>query len=199
LAKRLGNGEIIMISNLPGTGVAPTAVAEQQTTISNSPTPPTGPIKNYTVQQAAALTGLSEHNLRYYERIGLIKPVQRQESSGHRRYDRDDLVKLEALACLRATGMPIDQMRRYFELRADGGVHADAAELQVLLSRHLAELHRRMAELQAHMRYVALKIDYWRAVEAHDEVSAASIAREAAELVHAAVLPLAVVTVTSST
>ena len=49
----------------------------------------------YTVQQAAALTGLSEHTLRYYERIGLIQPVARQESSGHRRYGPADLAKLE--------------------------------------------------------------------------------------------------------
>jgi DNA-binding transcriptional MerR regulator len=73
------------------------------------------------VQQAAALTGLSEHTLRCYERIGLIKPVPRQESSGHRRYGPDDLIKLETLACLRATGMTIDQMRGYFELGSVGG------------------------------------------------------------------------------
>ena len=139
------------------------------------------------MQQAAALTGLGEHTLRYYEKIGLIKPVQRQISSGHRRYGADDLAKLETLACLRATGMPIEQMRRYFELRSHG---SDAApEQQALLSEHLQELQRRMAELQTHMKYVALKIDYWRAVEAHDEATAASIAREAAELVHSAVLP----------
>jgi DNA-binding transcriptional MerR regulator len=140
------------------------------------------------VQQAAALTGLSEHTLRYYERIGLIEPVQRQESSGHRRYNRADLVKLEAVACLRATGMPIDQMRRYFELRSEGGYNADAAELQVLLSNHLQELHRRVAELEAHIEYVGLKIDYWRAVEAHDEQTAATLARKAQELIHATVL-----------
>jgi DNA-binding transcriptional MerR regulator len=84
-------------------------------------------MENYTVQQAAALTGLSEHTLRYYERIGLIQPVARQESSGHRRYGAADLAKLESLACLRATGMPIEQMRRYFELRAGGGGEEDGS------------------------------------------------------------------------
>lgn len=141
-------------------------------------------VESYTVQQAAALTGLSEHTLRYYEKIGLITPVPRQESSGHRRYSSDDLTKLDALACLRATGMPIDQMRRYFELRTRG---ADAAaEQQALLSEHLEELQRRMSDLQTHMEYVALKIDYWRAVEAHDDATAANKASEAKELVRTA-------------
>jgi DNA-binding transcriptional MerR regulator len=134
----------------------------------------------YTVQQAAALSGLSEHTLRYYERIGLITPVLRQASSGHRRYGPADLVRLESLACLRATGMPIDQMRRYFELRTDGD--DAAAEIQVLLAAHLEELHRRMAALQLHTQYVALKIDYWRAVEAEDGPAAERLAREAQAL-----------------
>jgi DNA-binding transcriptional MerR regulator len=85
--------------------------------------------ETYTVQQAAALTGLSKHTLRYYERVGLIQPMGRLAGSGHRRYSAADLTRLDSLACLRATGMPIDQMRRYFELRAEGGARlAQAAE-----------------------------------------------------------------------
>lgn len=38
-----------------------------------------------TIQQVTALTQLNEHTLRYYERIGLLDPVNRA-SSGHRRY-----------------------------------------------------------------------------------------------------------------
>lgn len=167
------------------------ATTDDQRSISptspGSPASPWASTESYTVQKAAALTGLSEHTLRYYERIGLIKPVQRQESSGHRRYGPSDLAKLETLACLRAAGMPIDQMRRYFELRSEGTGPANAAELQALLSEHLQELHRRMAELQAHTKYVERKIAYWRAVEAHDEQAAASIAREVQELVRTTV------------
>src|SRR5690242_13715566 len=111
-----------MTSTLPGAGTAPATAGGPQSTASARP------METYTVQQAAALSGLSEHTLRYYERIGLIQPVSRQESSGHRRYSSVDLAKLETLACLRASGMPIEQMRRYFELRSEG-VYA-AAELQ---------------------------------------------------------------------
>lgn len=193
-----------MKSNLPGTHTALATTNDQGSISTNAadlPSLPGSPWRSsqsYTVQQAAALTGLSEHTLRYYERIGLIKPVQRQESSGHRRYSREDLVKLEALACLRATGLPIDQMRHYFDLRshlAEGADGADcdnaAAELQELLSAHLRELQRRMAELQTHIDYVALKVDYWRAVEAHDTQTAATIARRAEKLIHTTVPAIA--------
>jgi len=168
-----------MNSTVPGDGAA-------LVTAGGPPAPaPSRLLETYTVQQAATLTGLSEHTLRYYERIGLIQPVPRQESSGHRRYGPADLAKLGTLACLRATGMPIEQMRRYFALRSRG---ADAAAgQQALLAAHLEELQRRMAALQAHIEYVEHKIAYWRAVEAHDEPAAARIARETQELAHATV------------
>lgn len=82
----------------------------------------------YSIQQAAELTGMSEHTLRYYERIGLLRAVRRDQSSGHRRYSADDISRMESMACLRATGMSIDQMRRYVELAplGDGGARAPA-------------------------------------------------------------------------
>ena len=42
--------------------------------------------------------------MRYYEEIGLIGPISRDASSGHRRYREEDLDTLQALACLRAMG-----------------------------------------------------------------------------------------------
>lgn len=167
-----------MNSNVPGATPVPAAAGPPSRTAWSL-------LDNYTVQQAAALTGLSEHTLRYYEKIGLIQPVPRQQSSGHRRYRASDMIKLETLACLRAAGLPIEQMRRYFELRAEGT--ASAAELQDLLGAHLAELHRRRAELQGHIQYVERKIAYWRAIEEQDDQAAAQIAREVDTLVRATV------------
>ncbi len=40
-----------------------------------------------TILEASRRSGLSEPTLRYYEQIGLIGPVPRDPSSGHRRYD----------------------------------------------------------------------------------------------------------------
>ncbi len=57
----------------------------------------------------------SESALRYYERIGLIDPVPRDSSSSHRRYAAETVDTLEALACLRSTGMSIDDMRAYLD------------------------------------------------------------------------------------
>lgn len=57
-----------------------------------------------TIQQMARQSGLSEHPLRYYERIGLLMPVPRDLSSRHQRYSPDTADIVETLACLRAGG-----------------------------------------------------------------------------------------------
>ncbi|HXR43207.1 MAG TPA: MerR family transcriptional regulator, partial [Pseudolysinimonas sp.] len=57
-----------------------------------------------TIQETSQRSGLSEPTLRYYEEVGLIGPIPRDESSGHRRYREGDLDTLQALACLRAMG-----------------------------------------------------------------------------------------------
>lgn len=85
-----------------------------------------------TVQQTSELTGLSEHNLRYYERVGLLNPVSRETNSRHRRYSAVDISRIQSLACLRLVGMSLEDMRRYFE-KAENGKTA-APELREILS-----------------------------------------------------------------
>jgi MerR family transcriptional regulator, aldehyde-responsive regulator len=132
------------------------------------------PVREYTIGEATELSGLSEHTLRYYERAGLLEPIRRQTSSRHRRYSADDVARLRTLACLRAAGMPLAQMRRYFELLAHG---AAAAPLQLeLLVAQREVLQARRRELDDHVRYLDGKVAYWQAVQSGDRASAAQIA-----------------------
>ncbi len=74
-----------------------------------------------TIQEVSRRSGLSEPTLRYYEEVGLVGPVDRDARSGHRRYRDEDLDVLQALACLRALGMGIEDMRTYQANRGRGG------------------------------------------------------------------------------
>jgi len=134
----------------------------------------------YTIKEAAALTGLPASTLRYYESIGVIAPVSRGSSSGHRVYDDADLDQLMWVACLAATGMSVSHMRKYI---ANGRLGPSAAQEQIEL---LAEQKRRLALEAEHValrqRYVALKIDYWHAVDAGDTARAELLSGEARTL-----------------
>jgi len=73
-----------------------------------------------TIQDMSRRSGLSEPTLRYYEGVGLVGPIARDASSGHRRYRDEDLDTLQALACLRAMGVGIEDMRTYQANRVRG-------------------------------------------------------------------------------
>ena len=141
-----------------------------------APSPTEASSDGLTVQETAERTGLSEHTLRYYERAGLLTAVRRDGSSGHRRYSAEDVARISTLACLRATGMPLDQMRRYFTLAARG--RSAAHQLRALLEEQEGALEERMQAMQRHLDYVRRKVDYWKALEAGKDAVARRIADE---------------------
>ena len=75
----------------------------------------TDPEEKLTIQEVAHRSGLAKSTLRYYEQIGLIAPIERDRSSKHRRYSPKTVEVIEALACLRASGMGIADMRSYLD------------------------------------------------------------------------------------
>jgi len=87
-----------------------------------------------TIQDVSRRSGRSEPTLRYYEEIGLIGPIARDASSGHRRCQAEDLDVRQALACMRALGVGIEDMRVYQANRSRG--HEAATEQRDLLLRH---------------------------------------------------------------
>ena len=136
------------------------------------------PIKDtLTIQEMARQSGLSEHTLRYYERIGLLTPIPRDQSSGHRRYSADMVVVVESLSCLRGTGMPLEDIRRFLHLRQQGNFAA--GEQKALFAAHLAVVTEEAEQIKFRMEYLADKVAYWTAVEAGNR-DEAELAKEAA-------------------
>src|SRR3954451_21686314 len=89
--------------------------------------------------EAAARTGLSLDTLRYYEREGLLGPVQR-DSGGRRRYSGGDLAWLDVVIALRRSGMGITAPRRFVGvLRAGPSVSTEPVEMLRLHRKRLVE------------------------------------------------------------
>jgi MerR family copper efflux transcriptional regulator len=119
-----------------------------------------------TIQDVSRRSGLSEPTLRYYEEVGLIGPIDRDASSGHRRYRDEDLDTLQALACLRAMGVGIEDMRTYQANRARG--RAAAAEQRDLLLRHAERIEAEIETLHTHLAYLREKAALWEARDRGD-------------------------------
>ena len=118
------------------------------------------------IQDVSQRSGLSEPTLRYYEEVGLIGPIPRDPSSRHRRYREEEVDALQVLACLRAMGVGIDEMRTYQSNRELG--HARAGEQRDLLLRHAERVEAEIETLRIHLDYLRAKAALWDARERSD-------------------------------
>ncbi|WP_051470155.1 MerR family transcriptional regulator [Fischerella sp. PCC 9605] len=117
-----------------------------------------------TIQQVAQQTGLSVHTLRYYERYGLLEPIDRA-SNGHRRYSAEDVKRIEFLTRLRATGMPIREIQNFTQLFRE---QPNAiAERRAVLEAHEQRVQANIQELQRNLEAIQWKIRYYKTLEAN--------------------------------
>ena len=111
------------------------------------------------IAATAERTGVSAHTLRYYERIGLIDPVGRDEA-GRRIYSDADLARVDFLRKLRSTGMPITRMLEYVALlRAGEGTEPQRLEL---LEEHRRRVAADLVHLEECLAAISFKIDLYR-------------------------------------
>lgn len=123
--------------------------------------------KEFTIQEVAHLTGLSDYTLRYYERVGLLDPIDRS-TSGHRRYGAADLDWIRFLIFLRATGMSIRQMHQCAELKRGGD--ATRRERLALLAGHREQMQEQMRKLEEYLANIDKKIHDLQLSLAADEL-----------------------------
>ncbi|MFJ4186200.1 MerR family transcriptional regulator [Kitasatospora sp. NPDC089509] len=112
----------------------------------------------HTISEVAAASGLTAHTLRWYERIGLLDPVDRAVG-GQRRYCDGDLHRLAFLGRLRLTGMSVADMLKYVDMARRGEQTYD--ERRRLLEAQREEVRQRIVDLQATLAVLDYKIDLY--------------------------------------
>jgi DNA-binding transcriptional MerR regulator len=111
-------------------------------------------VTTWSTSEVVEKCGLSQHTLRWYERIGLVGPVTR-DGDGRRRFSDTDLDWLTVIIRLRETGMPVSDMRRYAELVRSGAGETERLELLV---RHREEVRRALAAQRECLKLLNSKI-----------------------------------------
>jgi DNA-binding transcriptional MerR regulator len=102
--------------------------------------------------------GISLDTLCYYERIGLIPPVHRNEG-GIRDYNDLDLRRVEFIKCMRGAGLPIEVLIEYMELVQQGDGTIEARKEILKEQRELLAV--RMNELQKTLDILDRKLDIY--------------------------------------
>ena len=125
------------------------------------------PKDKLSIQEAAEATGLSAHTLRYYERIGLIHPIVREENT-RRRYTLEDIGWIDFLTKLRATGMSIRDMQKYAELQRRGD--ETLPQRLEMLKALRDQVEQRIDELHEHLKLVQYKIEIYGQIVTEKEL-----------------------------
>lgn len=73
----------------------------------------------YTISALARKTGLSVHTLRYYEKAGIIRHVERT-ASGRRIYGEDSVACLIGALCLKQARVTLAQIKEFFDATVQG-------------------------------------------------------------------------------
>ncbi len=73
----------------------------------------------HTVKEAALITGLTEHAVRFYTDKGLVPSVKRNKNN-IRLFDEESINWLYGAKCLKKTGMPIENIKTYVDLCLEG-------------------------------------------------------------------------------
>ena len=97
------------------------------------------------IKDAAERSGLPAKTIRYYEEIGLVRPLR--GPNGYRRFRDSDLHKLGFLGRARSLGFSIEDCRTLLALWEDRG--RASADVKQLAEGHLHRIEAKIAELQA--------------------------------------------------
>jgi Cu(I)-responsive transcriptional regulator len=100
---------------------------------------------NLNIGDVSKRTGLRAKTIRYYEDIGLVKPLR--DTNDYRVFREIDLHKLTFLSRARALGFTIDDCRNLLALYEDET--RASADVKEITSKHLKEIEAKINDLQA--------------------------------------------------
>ena len=110
------------------------------------------------ISEVSEQCDISTDTLRYYERIGLLPLVNRSES-GIRNYSDLDVRRVEFIKCMRAAGLPVEVLIRYYQLVQQGDETMD--DRKAILVEQRAQIAARMDEMQKTLDLLNYKISVY--------------------------------------
>lgn len=110
----------------------------------------------FNIKEAAKLTGLSEHTLRFYEKQKLIKNISRDEN-GYRVYSDFDIEWIHFLIKVKNTSMPLNELQHYSELMAQGD--STLPEREKMLLKHRKMVESEISDLKITLTKIDEKLD----------------------------------------
>ncbi|CQR58016.1 MerR family transcriptional regulator [Paenibacillus riograndensis] len=118
----------------------------------------------HTVKEAALITGLTEHAVRFYTDKGLVPSVQRNENN-IRLFDEESINWLHGVKCLKQSGMPIEVIKKYVDLCLEGD--STIPQRSALMMEHKEAALVKLEEAKRHVAHLEQKTALYQAILEH--------------------------------
>ena len=97
------------------------------------------------IGEASRRSGLPPKTIRYYEEVGLLRPLR--ASNGYRDYQERDVHLLRFLQRSRSLGFSIEEARKLLSLY--GNADRQSEDVRRMATRRMVEIDRKIEELQS--------------------------------------------------
>lgn len=108
------------------------------------------------ISEVSEITDISTHTLRYYEKVGLIYPIQKGKG-GIREYTEQDVSRLKFIKCMRGADVPIESLKVYIDLY-DEGDHTYEERMSIL-KKEYENMLQKQKDVEAGVEYLKHKIE----------------------------------------
>lgn len=107
------------------------------------------------ISEVSQQSGLTIDTLRYYEKVGLLPPIERT-GGGIRDYSTSDVKRIDFIKCMRTAGLSIDTLIEYFALVEAGDDTVEARK--EILQNQRSQLMVKLAEMEETLSLLNHKI-----------------------------------------
>ncbi|PWU67654.1 MULTISPECIES: MerR family transcriptional regulator [Gracilibacillus] len=116
-------------------------------------------MRTYSISEVAHELNLTVYTLRYYDKEGLLPFVERTDS-GIRRFKESDIEALRVIECLKSTGMPIKEIKKFIDWCSEGD--STLQERYDMFMERKASVVAQMEELKKTMELIEHKCSYYQ-------------------------------------
>lgn len=116
----------------------------------------------YTIRQMAERFDVTASTLRYYEEIGILGQVEKNEA-GQRKYIQEHVERMECIQCFKKAGMTLTQLQRFFQYEEKEEMHID--EILELLLEQQRQVEKQLEQLLQAQEQIRRKVVYYKDVK----------------------------------
>lgn len=122
----------------------------------------------YTIKDAAKISGLPIFTIRFYDKKGLLPFVSRNKS-GIRVFTESDINQIMTICCLKNTGMPIKDIKKYIDYCMSGADTIDSR--RELFAAHRNEIINQINDLNENLKLIDSKLKIYNSPAAAEIIN----------------------------